>query len=179
MSKIVLASAFVLASFAGIAMADPGEYVQANPGVAVTLSITDCAPLGIAEGTSINFGGVRFCAGHLVGDANGDNGLTIADDAISPASGVYCQDPNANQICGEAPVPPDGAIRLEPRARFCGSVILDSPVDMTARADWSTSNWDPAFDVLVFVDAVGNGNPATNSPCGTVSFTTHGFVNHV
>lgn len=179
MRKTVLAVALVLSAFAGLAAADSREYVQGNAGVGVSLSITYCDnTVPPPDALPINFGGVRFCVGHVLGDANGDNALTISDDAISPVSAVYCQDFNANAICGEGNVPPDGN-RIEPRTTFCGSVILDSPVDPTPRPEWVTSNWDTEQIILVFISSPGTGNAAV-SPCGTLySGGTHGFVSHI
>lgn len=175
-TKYVILGALVVVGLAGLAAADPGEYVQGNVGVGVSLSVTECAPDGVGGPGTPSFGGVRFCAGHISPDLTGQATVSIADDVVNPSSAVYCQDLNANSLCGEQDV--ISGLRVEPRLHFCAAFTLSTPIDLTPRASWDTNNWDPASDVLVFNDSPGTGNP-TNSPCGlTYSGATHGFVNH-
>jgi hypothetical protein len=175
----------VLAMLAGIASAHPKAYINPNLGVGISIVDVHTCP-GEGEPTpeedlltliGFEIGGVSLCPGDVVPDGAGLNTVTISDDLISPASGTYCQDINANSICGEAPIPPDGDIRLEPRVRFCSSVVLQSPLDSTPRVDWSSNNWDPDTTVLIFIDSLGTGNPVV-SPCGTLSLGIIGSVNH-
>jgi hypothetical protein len=177
MERLVLSMVTVVTvvGLAGWAAADAGNYVNPNGGVGVSLSITNCA--NDVQGTGMSIGGIRFCAGHVTPDLAGENILTIIDGVNSPASGTYCQDWNGNSICGEISDPVTGD-RSEPRVRFCGSQVLQSPPDPTPRPSWPTDNWDTAHAILVFIDSPGNGNPA-NSVCGLVfSNGVIGQVNH-
>jgi hypothetical protein len=162
-------------TMATMAAADPREYiVPPNQGAGLSISMTSCEPRGPSVGA------VRFCAGHISPDVNGAASISIEDDLNAPVSGVYCQDLDGDQLCGEGQFPPDGT-RIEPRHEFCGSMVLDSPMDPTPRADWAVHNWDPFgfnADVLIFIDGIADGNPAT-SRCGFVfSYGTHGWVWH-
>jgi hypothetical protein len=72
-------------------------------------------------------------------------------------SGVYCQDVDANLVCGES---------TEPRIHFCATVTITSP-----------SDWDTSLDVVIFPDGLLNGN-AFVSPCGVDSWAASGLVSH-
>lgn len=182
--KTLLIGLIAISVVAGFAGADGKNYIQPNAGVGVSLVGTHTCPPGVPtpeeplyDVIGAEIGGVSFCGGHIVPDDAGEGSVSISDSVTSPTSGTYCQDLNDNSLCGEAPVPPDGN-RLEPRANFCGGVVLSTPVDLTPRPEWTTNNWVPEVDVLIFVHAPGTGNPA-NSPCGlTYSGGTTGSVNH-
>jgi hypothetical protein len=183
MKHIVLSAIAVAALVAGVASAHGGEYLQNNvghpvSGVPSAVSITECAPDGLGGPGTPNLGAIRFCAGHLVPNVAGQATLSISDDLISPTSGVYCQDLNANALCGERD--PVTNIATEPRKLVCNSVVLSTPIDLTPRISWDTKNWSPANDVLLFVHGQGNGNVVANTPCvgSVVSGGTHGFINH-
>lgn len=176
-----------LALVAGLAAAHQENYVQPNPGAGVSLAgIRTCPGEGeptpeepLYDTLGFTIGGIKYCGGHIAPDGAGDNQVSLSDDLVSPVSATYCQDLNNDARCGaDNDIPPDG-LRDEPRANFCGSIVLDSPIDLTSRAEWPSANWDPDVAVLFFVHAPGTGNAAV-SPCGTLySGATTGSGNHL
>lgn len=103
-------------------------------------------------------GGVCIRAGHVLPDSDGMAQLEVVDTSLLPVSAVYCQDPDANDVCGE---------RDEPFERFCGEEPLTVGV-----------NWDPELDIWVLADGPVTGN-ALLSVCHTlVSMGTAGSVYH-
>jgi len=88
--------------------------------------------------------------------------LEIFDDINLAVSGFYCQDFNADSVCGD-----DGSFGgiVEPGERFCMSITLDGGI------------WNSNYDVYVFIDGPLSG--LFSSACGpTIIQGTHGFVFH-
>lgn len=73
---------------------------------------------------------IVYGAGHFTGSPTL---ISIMDDVNSPVGGFYCQDWDADAICGGSG---------EPGILFCGSVEVTTGVD-----------YDPLFDAHIFVDS--------------------------
>ncbi len=86
------------------------------------------------------FGGAKFCPGHIVPNGYGEASLSISDDLVYPVSGTVC---NVDQY---------GCIGRTIQD-FCLSVQLRDGV-----------NWESYSPTVVFVHGPANGNPAA-SPC--------------
>jgi hypothetical protein len=155
-----LAAAALVAVSMGTVSAHPHEYV--GGGDVLVFGIDDPE-----DGIVIGFGAAWLAAGETLPDVDGVGSVTITDDLISPAGGLYCQDLNADTVCGD-----DGTIGgvVEPALLFCGSAQFGGT---------TTTAWDQNFEVVIFVDGPIFGSPAF-STCGvgTDSMGTHGFVNH-
>lgn len=166
-SKTILASLTVLAFAATAVGAESHNYVNPNPAVGVAVvDVLTCPPgtptpeEAVLQQVGFQVGGASFCS--VIPDGAGQATITIADNVVSPASGTYCQDLNANSICGEADLV--SGLNVEPNLDFCGSAVLSTPIDLTPRLQWTANNWDGG-SFLIFVHGPGNGNPAV-SPCG-------------
>jgi hypothetical protein len=194
-TSVLLGSLLVGAAFLGIAAAHSEVYANANacPGGFIgpsaplqgCLSSTGCDGAGI-EGTGINHGGVRYCAGHITPDGNGDSTITVTDDLVAPVAATYCQViGELSNVCG-APDPLNPGHFIAPRVFFCGQVTINEPIVLGSKTpdQWATgSNWDTGIDVLIFINGVGNGNALSSlgagNTCGGVYNAGHlGSVNH-
>lgn len=143
--KYMMVAAFAVAGL-GIATADTREYVNVTGDQQLICDET---------GATISQGGFCYPAGHVAADGSGQATVSIIDDLISPTSGYFCQDLDADTFCDE------GTDVL-----FCGSLTLTSG-----------AGWDESGSIVVFIDGPVFGNPVL-SVCGTLSAGTHGFGNH-
>jgi len=134
----------------GLAAGHPHEYVGGSD-----TNLTHGCPNAGEPG----HGYVCFRAGELPG---GDLAFSIVDDVQPIVSGVFCQDFNADSVCGD-----DGSVGgvVEPQQRFC----IEGTV--------ASGDWDPFYDAYVLLDGPVSGRPAS-SACATWAFGTHGFVVH-
>jgi hypothetical protein len=150
-TNFVLVSAIAVAAL-GLASADGREYANVSGDAFLV-----CYPDG--DGPIGGSGGVCWAGGHILPDSLGQATVSLTDDLVSPVGGVYCQDLDANVLCGDEAAG-------EPWAEFCGAITITDGVD-----------WVSAGDVTVFINGPILGSPVL-STCGTVSVGTHGFANH-
>jgi hypothetical protein len=132
------------------AWAHPHNYVQAGVGDAAYVCDSSASP---------GLGGVCIPSGHAAPVPGGSNLLEVRDLTTNPVSATYCQDINANGICG------DGPDHISP---FCNTLILNSG-----------TNWDTSRSFIVRVHGPVFGLPSLNA-CGDlhVHAGTVGFVSH-
>lgn len=186
---MILAAAALVTGGMTLGGAHPAGYVNPNlcPGALFTqgfpllgiqgcISSTNCdndvgkdlflEETGVANpGIGRSIGAVNFCGTdtltpHLVPNQDGQVSVEIIDDILGPIGGTYCQDLNADGICGgRDPLAPAGLYN-EPRVYFCAVATLETPLVAGSKttAQWAAGgNWDPAKNALVWPDAVGDG----------------------
>jgi hypothetical protein len=121
---------------------------------------------------------VTIPGSHVVPDVLGLAHIGVFDDVLIPVEAYYCQDLNANGICGEPVNALNNTVhdlRTEPIQWFCQLGIIHSPLDPTPRniSNWQANNWDPALPIEVFLVV-----PTGISACGQLSVPTTGVVSH-
>lgn len=210
-AKVLTLSVLVLSALvAGVGQAHTKFYVQWNAQHVLRFALVDC---GDGSDPVLNISGGGYCFGTKADgtlpddfptasdcvpafsgplDPTGECTVTTVDDLFSPILGSYCQDLNDDVFCGGAAGEP-AAARTEPRVNFCDSITINTPIDLTPRAQglwiggpvsdpattWVTNNWDPDSVILVFLGVITQGNPAVPGPCGAVVHQgTHGFGTH-
>jgi hypothetical protein len=143
----------ILGLAAGTGSAHPHEYY------------TDADVLGICDetGDGPSFGMACFSSAEVTPNADGESTFTIHDDVVETVGALYCQDLNADSICGD-----DGTLGgvVEPALLFCTEMTITSG-----------SDWDPTALIIIFLDGPISGSPLFTS-CGTASMATHGYVHH-
>lgn len=181
-SNTAIVTLALLTVIAGSAAAHPAGYLATNacPGGLFTNGLNVGEPLfwpvGKLEGdgcvvvsnctndvlfTDHSLGGVRFCPGHMVPEADGTVKVAIYDDVSVIVGGSYCQDLNLDGICGGRDMLDPIGFYNEPYFYFCQVGTLGSPLVAGSKttAQWASGdNWDATRDAFVFIDALGNGN---------------------